>query len=422
LTIRQRDRLAAQCQPTGAFVELNPPKTIDGSRLHQGYCRASPMTKRGFLKVLTGAALAGFWPMGGRWLARAAATDEPQGRPTKHFVWIRPNLTRSADDYRRDFALMRASGLSGIVAEIYNGSHAFYRSRRLPVRDEWLERVLPIAAAEHLEVHAWMWSLPCLLPDVLTDHPDWYNVNAKGESAADKPAYVDYYKFLDPARPEVRQFVRGTVRELAGIAGLTGIHLDYIRHPDAILPSGLWSKYGIVQDRVYPAYDYGYTDYSRRAFRAAHGIDPIVLPDPEQDREWLQYRLDTVVDLVNEYLVPAAHEGGKVISAAVFPGPSRARVMVRQDWGRFKLDAFFPMLYHTFYEAGPDFVERYTQEAVRTVTAPVYSGLYVGPLADAEFTRTVELAMAAGASGVSIFDAAVMTAARWALFARIAGR
>ena len=35
----------------------------------------------------------------------------------------------------------------------------------------------------------------------IKEHPDWYNVNAKGEAAWDKPAYVDYYKFLDPARP-----------------------------------------------------------------------------------------------------------------------------------------------------------------------------------------------------------------------------
>ena len=199
----------------------------------------------------------------------------------------------------------------------------------------------------------------------------------QGRVGGDKPAYVDYYKFLDPARPEVREFVRDTVRELAAIPGLTGIHLDYIRHPDAILPSGLWSKYGIVQDKVYPAYDYGYTDYSRRAFKAKTGIDPIELKDPESDAAWMKYRLDSVVDLVNDYLVPAAHAGGKKISAAVFPGPSRARVMVRQDWGRFKLDAFMPMLYHTFYDAGPEFVKTYTEEAVRTVTQPIYSGLFV---------------------------------------------
>jgi uncharacterized lipoprotein YddW (UPF0748 family) len=286
----------------------------------------------------------------------------------------------------------------------------------LPVKTDWLGSAVPLAKAEGLELHAWMWCMPCLIPEVMRAHPDWYNVNAKGESAVDKPAYVDYYKFLDPARPEVRQFVQGTVKELAAIPDLTGIHLDYIRHPDAILPSGLWSKYGIVQDRVYPAYDYGYTDYSRRAFKAKHNIDPISLPDPESNKDWMQYRLDSVVDLVNEYLVPAAHAGGKKITAAVFPGPSRARVMVRQDWGRFKLDAFLPMLYDTFYETGPEFVRRYTQEAVATVHAPVYSGLFASPLSAEDFTRTIQMALDGGASGVSIFDYGAMTDERLKLF------
>ena len=96
---------------------------------------------------------------------------------------------------------------------------------------------------------------------------------------------------------------------------------------------------------------------------------------------------------MKDYLVPAAHAGGKMISAAVFPGPSLARTMVRQDWGRFKLDAYFPMLYHTFYEAGPEFVAAYTEEAVRTVKRPVYSGLFFRPMSDAASPRSIELAL-----------------------------
>jgi hypothetical protein len=92
--------------------------------------------------------------------------------------------------------------------------------------------------------------------------------------------------------------------------------------------------------------------------------------------------------------------------------------MVRQDWGRFDLDAYYPMLYHTFYDAGPEFVGRYTTEAVRTVKAPVYSGLFVGPLDAAAFTTTVQTALNAGASGVSIFDAGAMTPERWALLSK----
>ena len=349
-------------------------------------------------------------------LALPLAGSQP--RALKHYVWLRPNLRKTTDDLKRDFAVIKAAGLTGVVAEIYSGRTALYRSKRFPVRAEWLEAALPLAKAEGLELHAWMWTMICTREDVIREHPDWYNVNAKGESAHDKPAYVDYYKFLDPARPEVREFVQETVSEIAAIPGVASVHLDYVRHPDAILPSGLWSKYGIVQDKVYPPYDYGYTEYSRRAFKAKHGVDPLELSDPESNREWLQYRLDSVVDLVREYLVPAAHARGTKITAAVFPGPSRARTMVRQDWSRFGLDAYFPMLYSAFYEAGPEFVRQYTEEAVRTVTAPVYSGLYVDPLSPADFTRSIEVARAAGASGVSMFDFGAMTAERWRLVQR----
>ncbi len=331
---------------------------------------------------------------------------------------MRPSVSRPLDDWKREFDLMKASGVTGIIPEVYNGRQALFRSTRIAVRAPWLESAIPIAAAAGLEVHAWMWCMPCLIDDVIRQHPDWYNVNAKGESAVDKPAYVDYYKFLDPARTEVREFIRDIVRDLAAVAGLTGIHLDYIRHPDAILPKNLWATYKIVQDRVYPAYDYGYTPHSRQLFKAKYGVDPIEMKDPESSREWLQYRLDSVVDLVNNYLVPAARAGGKKISAAVFPGPSLARTMVRQDWGRFQLDGYYPMLYHSFYQEGPAWVGTYTAEAVRAVKAPVFSGMYVPPMSDVEFTRTIEEALSNGAAGVSIFDLGAMNPARWALFAR----
>jgi uncharacterized lipoprotein YddW (UPF0748 family) len=257
-----------------------------------------------------------------------------------------------------------------------------------------------------------------MVPEIIEKHPDWYNVNAKGESAVDKPAYVDYYKFLDPGRPEVREWVQTTVKELAAIPELTGVHLDYIRHPDAILPKGLWSKYKIVQDKVYPAYDYGYTAYERAQFKKKFGVDPMELgsgqlKDAQLEKAWFEFRLDMVVELVNDYLVPAAHAKGKQISAAVFPGPSLARTMVRQDWGRFQLDAFLPMLYHVFYEEGPEWVRAQTREAVATVNKPVYSGLFVHDMKVEDFDRTAHMALEGGASGVSLFSADGMDAAKW---------
>jgi uncharacterized lipoprotein YddW (UPF0748 family) len=337
----------------------------------------------------------------------------------KNWVWIPNNLaTRSADDWKARLALMRQSGIRAILPEIYDGREAYFASTRLPVKSDWLGTLLPLALAEGLEVHAWMWSMPCMVPEIMQKHPDWYNVNALGESAVDKPAYVPYYRFLDPGRPEVREWVQGTVNELSNIPDLTGVHLDYIRHPDAILPVGLWSKYNLIQDHVFPQFDYGYSEYEREQFKKKHGIDPLQIPNSKNTKlqqEWLQARWDMVTDLVNGYLVPAAHAKGKMITAAVFPGPTMAREHVRQDWGKWHLDAYLPMLYNSFYNAGADWVGEETREGVHTVKKPIYSGIFLGNMDQAALTQVVQAARKGGASGVSLFCESAMEDEKWAM-------
>jgi uncharacterized lipoprotein YddW (UPF0748 family) len=331
----------------------------------------------------------------------------------KNWVWVPIDAYKSEDDWKRGLDQMREAGIHAILPEIYDSHHAYYASHHLPVKRDVLGPLLPLAKAAGIEVHAWMWSMPCNVPEMLQKHADWYNVNAKGESAATKPAYVHYYKFLDPGRPEVRAWVQQTVNELASVPDLAGVHLDYIRHPDSILPSGLWSKYGIAQDKVYPPYDYGYSEYERTRYKQAYGVDPMQIADPSHDQQWVQFRLEMVVDLVNGFLVPAAKKHNKTITAAVFPGPSLARMMVRQDWARFHLDAFLPMLYNVFYQAGPEWVGKETEEAIYTVKQPVYSGLFVHDVDVPTFERMVHAALDNGASGVSLFSAGGMNAAKW---------
>lgn len=370
------------------------------------FATIAPMNRRHFLQTLalTAAAVA----------SNGIALYAKRRSQLKHWIWIGINTERPDDDWKRTFALMRASGIHAIVPEIYNGSFAYFPSRQLPVKTDLLGRMLPLARAEGLEVHAWMWCMPCFVPEIMEKHPDWYNVNARGESALDKPVYNAHYRVLDPSRPQVCEWVQGIVKELAAIAELRGIHLDYIRHPDAILPSGLWKKHNIVQDRVYPQYDYGYTEYARRQFAKKHHVDPLQLKDPEQDKHWVQFRCDTVTGLVNHYLVPAAHARGKIITAAVFPGPTLARQMVRQDWSRWKLDAFLPMLYNTFYQAGPEWVREQTREGVAAVKKkPLYSGLFVHGMDEPTFTRTIAMALEGGAAGISIFSLNGMDDAKW---------
>lgn len=361
------------------------------------------MKRRRFIQA-SGAALA---------LTGFGGTSVASARKTKNWTWITLERDQPVDAWKRDFARMRAAGIDAVMPEVYDGRNAYWSSSRLPVVSERLEQLLPLAKAEGLEVHAWMWCMPCMQDEILAKHPDWYNVNALGESAAEKPPYVDYYRFLDPARPEVREFVQSIVRELAAIDGLVGIHLDYIRHPDAILPKGLWAKYGLVQEQVHPEFDYGYTAYARNAFRQQHGVDPFAIQDPQAHEAWFQFRLDTVTNLVNEYLVPAAHVRKKQITAAVFPGPTMAREMVRQDWGRWNLDAFMPMLYHNFYHAGAEWVLEQTRESVRAVEQPIYPGLFVPAVVAPGLSRLIAGALTARADGVALFHGLAMDESLW---------
>ena len=76
----------------------------------------------------------------------------------KNWAWITTDINTPIDDWKRNFAVMRKAGINAILPEIFNSRFAFYGSKHLPVKDEWLEKILPIAKAEGLEVHAWMWT------------------------------------------------------------------------------------------------------------------------------------------------------------------------------------------------------------------------------------------------------------------------
>ena len=83
-----------------------------------------------------------------------------------------------------------------------------------------------------------------------------------------RPAYVDYYKFMCPALPEVREFIKKKIEAYCEVEGLNGIAIDYNRFVDVILPTTLWPKYGIVQDQEYPQWDFGYHPAMIEKFKA----------------------------------------------------------------------------------------------------------------------------------------------------------
>jgi hypothetical protein len=219
--------------------------------------------------------------------------------------------------------------------------------------------------------------------------------------------------------------------KIADVEEIDAIHLDYIRFPDVILARGLWDKYGLVMDREYPPYDYCYCDKCVTDFENLTGINIKYVEDPSQVMEWKQFRYDLITNLVNR-LTDDIHAKGKEINAAVFPGPhSIAKQIVRQEWDKWNLDAFFPMNYNDFYLEDTDWIGEVTKEAVTSVDQPVYSGLFICPnpenkteendpenhgLLPAELGPAIKASMENGATGICLFTPGRMTDEHWVAF------
>ena len=70
------------------------------------------MTRRTFLGAI--AALGGRLRAGG---ASAVLAGDVAQAGRKNWVWMRPRLDRTADDWKREFGAMRAAGIHAIVTE-----------------------------------------------------------------------------------------------------------------------------------------------------------------------------------------------------------------------------------------------------------------------------------------------------------------
>jgi uncharacterized lipoprotein YddW (UPF0748 family) len=313
-----------------------------------------------------------------------------QGMPG-NFAWMNGSVITPEKQWKQLFDKMLKADIGGLLI---HGSNELY------------EKIGPIGKQSGMQIHAWRWTMN--RGDYMKQHPEWYTVNRLGESVVDKPPYVGYYRWLCPSRPEVKELLIKDYVELSEIPGITGVHLDYVRYSDIYLPVGLLPKYNLVQDHEMPEYDYCYCPLCRDTFKQKHGYDPLDKEDPSKDQGWHQFRLDQLVHVV-QGIASAIHDKGSIITAAVFPTPKMSREMVRQDWGRFNLDAYFPMLYHEYYLQPTEWIAECTKEIRAEIgqTVPVYPGIMVNPkvFTPEVLTRTIQQIKKAGGQGIAAFMA-----------------
>jgi len=307
-----------------------------------------------------------------------------RGKAVKNWMWERPRPEWSDGQYAAHFKKAHDCGISAILFEGYD------------------ERVYRLCHEAGLESHWWQWTMN--RAELVDTHPEWFAVSRTGKSCANEPPYVGYYRFLCPTHPEVAEYLAEDYIKKSHYKYVDGMHLDYVRYPDVILPSSLWDKYGIDQSKELPEYDFCYCDLCRETFKEQTGRDPMDDRYPQEDQSWINFRLDAITRVVTAIHNRMASEG-KFLSAAVFPGPGMAKKMVRQDWGNWPLKAYFPMIYNGFYNEGPEWIGRSVLESVKAVNgnAKIYAGLFFPDIKGSDFEKAVDEAFSNGASGVSFF-------------------
>lgn len=351
------------------------------------------MNKRDFIKtsLLTTLGAAAYKPVFG-------SQPQDKGKPAelKHWIWVSPDPAENPALLWKKYMEYAKAGIKGIFFE------------------QDFENHFRAAKSAGLEAHRWIWTLNRTDEDLLKNHPDWYSVNRKGESCATNPPYVGYYRWLCPSKPEVTEFLAGQVKTMLQKSYIDGIHLDYIRYADVVLPVNLWEKYGIEQTSELPQYDFCYCATCREKYKAQTGIDPLDLKFPDQSPSWRRFRYNQVNTLVN-HLADVAHQLKKPVTAAVFPTPEIAQRLVRQDWTNWNLDGICPMIYHGFYRESVGWIGDAVNEGVKALCGriPLYAGLFLSDFkSDDEIQKGITLSLQNGASGVVFFgsvDSKVLT-------------
>lgn len=317
-----------------------------------------------------------------------------ESKVVKNWAWLRGISNREGaekvEDIKRLFDTLKRNGIDGIVP---SGSNERYRE------------LAPLCREFDITLHGWRWTMN--RGAYIKEKPHLYAVSREGRSVIDSPPYVGYYRWMCPSKPETMQLIVDDYKEMARIDGLEAVHLDYVRYCDVILPIALQPKYNLVQDYEMPQFDYCYCEDCRRGFKEEHGVDPLDMEDPSKSPEWHRYRLDLVVKIVNE-IAKEIHAMNKQVSAAVFPTPTIARELVRQDWEKFDIDTFMPMGYMNDYNGDLNWLKDVVEEDARVIKSngkdqKLYMGLNMSHVRDFGVEQSVSTCLDSGADGVSFF-------------------
>jgi len=258
-------------------------------------------------------------------------------------VWIRPRET-NVEEVREHLDILKELNINTVYLETYWSGYSIYPTKNeIMVHNpiyggfDVLKAYIEEGHARGMKVIAWV---ECFLggPSVAERKPEWLVMSRQGEPYFTSGG-VKYY-FMNPALPEVRDFLSKLYKELVKNYDIDGIQLDYIRYPE----SGDYTN------------DFSYDPYTRQLFENISGMDPVELsPEDEGWQEWCDFRVYMISSFV--YRIVSEIKSLKpniFISADVRPDYDDSITDVFQDpktWtSRDYINSLTPMSYYLFEE------------------------------------------------------------------------
>lgn len=257
-------------------------------------------------------------------------------------VWLRPRDT-GIEQIKKRLDMLKELNINILYLETYWNGYAIYPTgnailQQNPIFNglDILEVYLKEAHARGIEVHAWVENFLTDLP-VAAKKPEWMSVSRKGDTYYLENGTTKYH-FLNPALPEVRNFLSDLYKNLVRKYNLDGIQFDYMRYSH----SGNYTN------------DFGYDSYTRQLFNSYTGTDPIDLkPDDKLWEKWCSFR----TQLISTYAYRVISEvkslkPGIRVSADVWPEYDKTLSDIFQDpksWVRNDyINSLIPMSYYLY--------------------------------------------------------------------------
>lgn len=272
-------------------------------------------------------------------------------------VWLRP-VEKSPEEIAKTLDRIKKDGIETVFLETYfQGktifpSDTFAKYKVQKQRNEfvgfdplavWIEE----AHKRNMKVHIWFETFyagnenPMNNPEnVVSVYPKWANVTKLKYNSPTPVASLSEHNgyFLDPANPEVQDYLLCLLEEIITKYKPDGINLDYIRYPQAI--SAKFAGYDMS--------NWGYTEYARNEFKSAMNIDPVDVRygTPQWDA-WAKYRQNKITSFVFK-TKQLTSKYNITLTTVIFPDRQKSLEVKMQDWKTWTdnnyVDGFTPLI------------------------------------------------------------------------------